>query len=266
MSSLVQSLPINAAGTTSRLGFSTTGDAHWPVWDRYLTVDGRPAHHLGNICNTCAFFFARQKDADRGLGVETLARMLEDGVAALDPDLARELASAMPAGAYDVLLLRAGLQATTHGGPGDYFTGEQMEAWGASGSWDPRFQAATTYYRAGEKLVAPDERLFEFVIPMVPAGDLDLARIDHYRALIDDGREPAALAISVLELRTAEEERHWCLAHYLLDGHHKVEAAARAGKPITLIAFLAHERGLSSLRQIAEAIAVLGGRRARTLR
>lgn len=32
---------------------------------------------------------------------------------------------------------------------------------------------------------------------------------------------------------------HWCLAHYLLDGHPKVYAAASADAPVGLLSFLA---------------------------
>jgi hypothetical protein len=31
---------------------------------------------------------------------------------------------------------------------------------------------------------------------------------------------------------------HWVLTHFLLDGHHKIEAAARAGRPIRLLSFV----------------------------
>ena len=265
MSRLIQSLPVKTAGTASRLGFSTTGSANWPAWDRFLTVDGAPAFHLGNICDTCAFFFERKDGAGRPLGVEALARTLEAGVPALAPALVDHLATAMPQGSYDALLLRADVQATMHGEPGDYFSGEQLETWGPYGSWDPKLEAATSYYRAGAHAVAPNTRLFEFVVPMFPVDALEPARIDHYRALIADGHEPTALAISVLDAKTGEKETHWCLAHYLLDGHHKIEAAARAGRPITLVSFLAHGKGVSSADQITEALAILGGRRARRL-
>ena len=48
-----------------------------------------------------------------------------------------------------------------------------------------------------------------------------------------------------------------CLAHYLLDGHHKVFAANKAGLPITLLAFLAVEQGISSAEQIEQKMKVI---------
>jgi hypothetical protein len=47
---------------------------------------------------------------------------------------------------------------------------------------------------------------------------------------------------------------HSCLAHYLLDGHHKVFAASKAGLPLTLLAFLAIENGISSGEQIEQVL------------
>jgi hypothetical protein len=47
---------------------------------------------------------------------------------------------------------------------------------------------------------------------------------------------------------------HWCLSHYLLDGHRKVYAAAELGMPVSILSFLASEKGVSSREQVAGAI------------
>ena len=44
---------------------------------------------------------------------------------------------------------------------------------------------------------------------------------------------------------------HWCLAHYLIDGHHKVFAASETGMPCTLLSFLAVDQGVSSPEEVA---------------
>ena len=40
------------------------------------------------------------------------------------------------------------------------------------------------------------------------------------------------------------------MAHYLVDGHHKVAAAARAGADVGLLAFVATGKGISSPEQV----------------
>jgi hypothetical protein len=50
---------------------------------------------------------------------------------------------------------------------------------------------------------------------------------------------------------------HWCLSHYLLDGHHKLNAAAERGTPVSILSFLAVDKGVSTREQVAEAIETL---------
>ena len=38
---------------------------------------------------------------------------------------------------------------------------------------------------------------------------------------------------------------HWCLAHFLLDGHYKMQAAAQAAQPVRLLALLSIDRSLA---------------------
>lgn len=65
------------------------------------------------------------------------------------------------------------------------------------------------------------------------------------------------MALSVLDVKGPAETGvdHWCLGHFLLDGHHKVAAAARTGRSLTVLAFIALEHGVSSPEQVAIALA-----------
>jgi hypothetical protein len=75
---------------------------------------------------------------------------------------------------------------------------------------------------------------------------------------------PTALAVSVLDVRgpaTREEgpavTEHWCLAHYLLDEHHKTYAATLAQKPITLLSFLATAESVATEENVDHVLEVL---------
>ena len=50
---------------------------------------------------------------------------------------------------------------------------------------------------------------------------------------------------------------HWCLAHYLLDGHHKTYAAYLAEKPITLLTFLTTVESVATEENVARVLEVL---------
>jgi hypothetical protein len=43
---------------------------------------------------------------------------------------------------------------------------------------------------------------------------------------------------------------HWALTHFLLDGHHKLEAAAEAGESLQLLALLSVDASLASRDQV----------------
>ena len=77
-----------------------------------------------------------------------------------------------------------------------------------------------------------------------------------FKAKIGNGVKPTAIAISILDIKQPADwndgiisSSHWCLAHYLLDGHHKIFAASKTGEPMTLLSFLALGEGVSSSEQ-----------------
>jgi hypothetical protein len=100
---------------------------------------------------------------------------------------------------------------------------------------------------------------------MFPRRYLNDKTIRSYETLLENQTTPTALAVSVLDVKQPanwhgdpEFTEHWCLAHYLLDGHHKMYAASQALKPISLLSFLAVQSGVSTIDQITEVLSVLG--------
>ncbi len=139
--------------------------------------------------------------------------------------------------------------------------------WGLDGFWGVPHYAKNEYYRTETAKIQDGGALFEFIVPMFPKRYLNEKTIHAYEAILSQQTIPTALAVSILDVKgpatlTGDPEitTHWCLAHYLLDGHHKTYAAAKAGKSISLLSFLAVEKGISSPAQIAEALTVLAQR------
>lgn len=84
-----------------------------------------------------------------------------------------------------------------------------------------------------------EDILYEAVLPIVQEAQLNQATIDTYTSLMQNGLRPTALALSVVDVRVLSGRGlDWRLMHFLLDGHHKIMAADRSGKPITLLSFL----------------------------
>ncbi|MDT9695607.1 hypothetical protein [Streptomyces sp. P17] len=73
-----------------------------------------------------------------------------------------------------------------------------------------------------------------------------------YGERMAQGTVPTAVAVSTLDrcqpavsLQSTDEYEHWGLTHFLLNGHHKLEAAASAGRPVQLLSLLAMDESLS---------------------
>jgi hypothetical protein len=248
----------------SRVDFQTQGGGNWPEWDRFITLDGKRAHHIGNVCGTCPFLFERLEGANDKVSPTELSNTLRNGITSIDEravDVAMEI---LPAGVYKALLLSCVPQFISPSKKGDYFFEEQIQLWGVDGFWGVPHYAKNEYYRTQAMNVGNRGALFEFVVPMFPKRYLHEATIQSYDAILNHPTTPTALAVSILDVKQPadwagdlEITTHWCLAHYLLDGHHKMCAAANGGKPISILSFLAIEKGVSGPEQIAEVLKIL---------
>jgi hypothetical protein len=200
--------------------------------------------------------------------VGELADRLAAGVEWLDDSLVDALARLMPASPYRVLLLRLQPRLVMPGSDDDYFVVEQIENEGdVVAFWGLPHHPKVPYYRAGQRDLrfdrgrtnGPIGHFFEFVVPMFPEPWLAPERILDYEAHLAAGSMPTAVAISLLDVKgpALRGIDHWCLTHYLLDGHHKLAAAARAARPLTLMTFLATDQGTANDAEIEAALNVI---------
>lgn len=256
MSLLLHACDIDVTGSESPLGFETVGAGSWSAWYRYLTLDGKRAYELGNTCGTCAFFFERMAGANEKIEVKELVARLATGIEPDDRTTLQLLSAMIPDGHYSVNVVELVPEAIELGKANDYFVQDQQAVWGLDGFWGLPHHPKVPYYRTGTRSISATQRLFEFVMPMYPHNWLDPEQVGKYRTVLGKGCKPTAVAVSLLDVKGAavsecEESEHWCLAHYVLDGHHKIEAAAQAHKPITLVSFLAHHHGVSTLEEVS---------------
>jgi hypothetical protein len=249
-------------GTTrSRIGFATEGGGAWKVWDRFLTVDGKRAYHLGNICQTCQFLFERLDGANTSINVETAIDVLTSGIHAISEPAVAQLGMGLPSDDYVVCLSEALLHLVKPGEPDDYFVKEQTQLWGIDQFWDLPHDPRVPYYRAGEVSLGQGMKLFHFVIPMFPENWLDKKVISDYVKQIEGGGTPTAVAISLLDVKgpavwhsEVDRTEHWVISHFLIDGHHKICGARQSGRPARLLSFISLTHGISTREQIDRAV------------
>lgn len=264
MSALVQTSQLSVTESISRVAFERVGTEMNPGWNRYLTVKGERAYQVGNICDTCEFFFQRLEGANEKVSPAELGERLRRGVGELDDELVRMVGRVLPRGRYRAMLLELTPSLVQPGDAADYFTTEQVQLWGIDSFWNLPHDPRTEYYRAGSVSLGDGAQLFEFVVPMMPSNWLDAETIVGYDERLRAGEQPTALAISVLDVKQPADwegdppvTEHWCLAHYLLDGHHKMLASARRHEPLRLLSFLATAEGISTEEDVERALSTL---------
>jgi hypothetical protein len=264
MSRLIAITEATSNTENARIGFQTEGNKNWPAWDRFITLDGKKGHYIGNVCGTCPFTFERHAGANEKISPADLSEVMRNGISKIDELVVRAAMASLPAGPYKAMLLSFVPQIIVPSQKGDYFFEEQTELWGIDPFWGVPHYAKNEYYRTRPIKISKRGQVFEFIVPMFPRRYLFDEAIRKYETCFSRESIPTALALSVLDIKEPADwegepdvTEHWCLAHYLLDGHHKMFAASQAGKPISLLSFLAVEKGVSSSSEIADLLTAL---------
>ncbi len=230
-------------------------------------LDDRPAFELSFWCGTCSFLFERLEGANEKLSLESQQDLLNSGLDVIDQGVLEAFGELLPRGEYLPLLLELQPRLTYPSDGGDYFSHEQLETWRVDSFWGLPNYPRTPYYRSFQAPVPggtsrigepTDGHLFEFAVPMVPPSWNDAARVTIYREALGQGTPPTAVAVSLLDicqpamLEGPEESyyAHWCLTHFLLDGHHKMQAAAETERALRILALVSIDHSLAPRESI----------------
>jgi hypothetical protein len=220
---------------------------------RFLTVDGVAGFEITFWCGTCALLFRRRAGADGYLPPGVMRERLKAGLDDLDPQIVEAFMLLLAAGEYRPMLLEVTPRLVTPGEAGDYFTGEQLHLWDVDEHLSGEIvDPGTPYYRLdadGPARINDKNVLFEFIAPMQPPSRNDPDTVAAYVAAYDEGVVPTAVAVTIADTalpwdRSVDEHpQHWALTHFLLDGHHKTQAAAQLGRPLRLLSLVSTSGG-----------------------
>jgi hypothetical protein len=249
----------------------------------YLTIGGETAYKVGyDLCDTCAYIFEKVYPAQslrEGTGKDD-ARKLAESLKNLqrlpDDETLATVGKVFTPGPYSVMLVRLTPRLAIPGDGSDYFAHEAVDTWG-----DPYFGVAhsprTPYYRLGTQALGEvsygGRRLGAVLgVPLYPPTPpmMDPEVVGYYReALRAKSSRPTVLALGLVDDRGPATQdaqpdytRHLVVTLYILDGHHKIAAAAQAALPVQFLIFLPHtfpgrdrrelvERGVTFLQGIA---------------
>jgi hypothetical protein len=257
MSVLIEERRVSNGADNSRLRFEREQSGAIKI--RYLRLDDKRAYEFGVTCNTCYFWFERKGGANASLSLQDLADNLNNGLTTLDGTVTDRIAESLPKGDYIAMLTRVVPKLVLPSGDDDYFSHEVIQVFGVDGFWGLPHNPRTEYYRTGSQGFGAHAKLFEFIVPMFPHGWLKPKVIDEYKEKLERGGRPTAVGLGILDAKSPAVfnvkkplptiTEHWCLPSFLIDGHHKVYAAASIGKEITLLTYLALAEGTATSSQ-----------------
>lgn len=225
---------------------------------RVLALEEKPAFELSFWCGTCQFLFKRLEGANQTLSLDALEERLAIGLDGLDDEVITKFGALLPVGDFLPLLLLVEPRLTSPSMPGDYFAEEQVSTWGVDPFWGLPEYPSTPYYRTFETPVDHDAHLFEFIVPMVPPSWNNAEKVAGHADRLEASSRPTCVAVSILDVcqpatrpQRSDYYAHWGLTHFLLDGHHKVQAAAQIREPVRLLSLLSLDASLASPEQVA---------------
>lgn len=227
---------------------------------RQRALDGRAVFHLNLGCGTCPALFERHGEPAVA-EVERLNRRLTATLERIDDEIVTAYAGLIVESRFSAVLLDV-LPKLVHPGDADeYYAHEQLATWGPDPVTGVAVGPKTAYYRTFDAALDARTHVYEFVVPL--AVTLDEATVQVYADAPEAG---TAVALTIIDAvmpatRSGDGMERVVVVHFLLDGHHKVAAAARQGRPVRLLALVDEGNGLAGDRGTATWLSVRRGTR-----
>ena len=206
-----------------------------------LVIDDSAVIETRGWCGTCPFWF-RNYGSRTQVSLASVEELLRQGLDRLDERAIQQYAELLPRGRYLPLLLRIAPRRIGSSGKGSYWRKELTDWWSEKAS-KPEDIPTSPHYRTFEGTMDANTQLFEFVLPLVSPHLNDQDRVKRYAEVLASSDRPTAVALSILTVHEMNRE-HWILTHFLLDGHHKMQAAAETGRRLRLLSLLAIDESL----------------------
>ncbi|MBG9940575.1 hypothetical protein ABE237_25390 [Brevibacillus formosus] len=227
MSKLLSYKEIHIRSSTSPIEYKRAG-----YRQRFLTIEGKEIANTGIDCETC-LFYAEASGMDMKNATK-ISNKLNRGINRLDQGFLSDLSCLIPNGHYIATLLKV-------------YPRMKREAIGSE------------YYKAGLRSISSMKKIEEYIVPIQSSESLNHVAINDYVERVNAEETPTALSISFLDIKYPLNhfDEIWVYSHFLLDGHHKMFAANKAKKAITLLSFLSIDESFANKEQLGNLFQVL---------
>ncbi|MFT2008554.1 hypothetical protein ACMA1I_07755 [Pontibacter sp. 13R65] len=98
MTRIIDKDELTSINSKTIVSFDKKGGGTWEIWNRYISIDGKPAYEIGNICGTCSFYFERLDGANQNINPVETIQLLNEGLTLLDKSVLEKVATIIPDG------------------------------------------------------------------------------------------------------------------------------------------------------------------------
>lgn len=244
-------------------------------WYCHLTVGGQRIFEYGCPCGTCGIVFRKLKSAANRISDTEAVELLGSLDSIPSNDVLLRLARILKPGSYHPAITEGIVRRIEPGTKDDYFSNDVVRLFGLEApDYKEPSSPKTPYYRLGSdhalnrtgRTSGPHKALVTAVVmPLQDLASLNRDRVEYWKKQHADGRTLTAFAVSVIDDQapaneaqdqTYEFEEQMLFTNCLLDGHHRVQAAAELGAPIRILSLITKE--FSLLKDDNDIAAVLG--------
>jgi hypothetical protein len=232
-------------------------------WYCHLTIAGERVFEYGCPCGTCGIVFRKIGSAAYRLSDTKAVELLGNLDAMPSHEALRKLARVLKPGLYCPSIVTGSVKLIEPGASDDYFSTDVVRLFGLEPpDYTEPAGPRTSYYRLGVdrqlertgRISGPHKALVTAVVmPLHEPSELNRERIEYWKRQHHAGMNLTAFAVSVLDNQapamsppdnTYPYEEQFLLTMCLLDGHHRIQAAAELGVPVHILSLLAREFSL----------------------
>jgi hypothetical protein len=232
-------------------------------WYCHITVNGQRIFEYGSPCGTCGIVFRKVSSSNARVSDPEAVQLLGDLNEVPTEQILERLARVLEPGEYHPVVIEGKVKLIEPGAENDYFATDVVRLFGyeppeykePAGPWTPyyKFGRNCQFDRTGRRTGPHSALVTAVVMPLHDPPKLDRERIEYWKAQHRSGHKLTAFAISVVDNQSPALERfaraykfaeHFLFTNCLLDGHHRIQAAAELGTSLRILSFLSSKFSL----------------------
>ncbi len=227
-------------------------------WYCHLMVAGERIFEYGCPCGTCGILFRKVGSVAHRLSDTEAVRLLGELDSIPTESNLQDLARILEPGLYHPMIIEGNVRLIQPGTTDDYFTTDVVRLFGLEApDYKMPPDPQTPYYHFGTdhqlertgRLDGPHQALVTaIVMPLHDPFQLDRERVEYWKGQYKAGVRLITFAVSVIDDQEPFDQpadqdykfkEQFLFTNCILDGHHRIQAAAELGAPVRILTLLA---------------------------